>query len=124
MAKVTSLCEDALNDQTQVEEYLEVDLKAIDSFIRGLDGKRGNRALTVEDAQALSQQLRQILRWHEVNAQRTQRVLLLMLQLSLLVQQDRNLKIDDPENKEALGSWFELWEKTTSAWKQYTEESQ
>jgi hypothetical protein len=121
LARLASSIEDALADQSRVEEVLAGEFKAIDSFIKSLDNKRGNKALTVEEARDLTVQLRQAMRWHEVNAHQTHLLLLLVLQLSLLIQQDPELKLDAAKNMEELGRWVEQWETAASAWNKYTE---
>jgi hypothetical protein len=113
--------EDALADQPRLEEFLAGDFKPIDQFIRSLDGKRGNRPITVEEARELTLQLRQAMRWNEVIAQETRMLLLLLFQLSLLVQRDPDVKIEDSENTGEFGKWVEQWKTATSAWNKYTE---
>jgi len=124
LAKVASACEEALADQSRLEGFLSRDFKAIDRLIKGLDTQRGNAALTVEGARDLALQLRQAVSWNEVNAQGTHLLFLLMLQMSLLVQQDSDTRIDIPSNIEAFEKWFELWERARGAWDKYIDEEE
>ena len=122
LANVASSCEDALTEQSRLEEFLARDFKAIDHLIKGLDLQRGNAPLTVEDARELALQLRQAISWNEVNAQGTHLLFLLVLQMSLLAQQSAEMRIDISENMEAFGKWFEVWQRARSAWDKYIEQ--
>jgi len=122
LAKVVSSCQEALADQSRLEGHLADDFKAIDRFIKNLDVKRGNAALTVEDARDLALQLRQAVSWNQVNAQGTHLLFLMMLQISLLAQQNHDMKIDMSAHMEALSEWFGQWQKASSAWDKYIEE--
>jgi hypothetical protein len=122
LASVASSCEEALEEQSRLEEFLAKDFRAIDHLIKGLDNKRGNATFTVEDARDLALQLRQAISWNEVNAQGIHLLFLLMLQVSLLVQQDSDMKIDVSANIEAFQKWFNLWERAKGSWDKYIEE--
>jgi len=122
LANVASACEEALAEQSRLEEFLSRDFKAIDHLIKNLDTKRGNATFTVEDARDLALQLRQAISWNEVNAQGTHLLFLLLLQTSLLVQQHPEMKIDVSVNVNAFEKWFSLWERAKSSWDKYIEE--
>jgi hypothetical protein len=122
LAKVASSCEEALTDQSRFEEFLVSDFEAIDQIIKRFETSQGNQLVTAEEARALALHVRQAMNGNQVNAQGTRILMLLVLQLSLLVQQEIGMKVEIPENIEsALKKWFDQWEAARKAWDDYTQ---
>ncbi len=121
-AEVVSSCEEVLAEQSRLEELIANDFEAINQMVRRFERSRGNQPVTAEEARALALHVRQAMNWNQVNAQGTRILMLLVLQVSLLAQQDGEMKVETPANMEkALRTWFEQWEAAKKAWNQYTQ---
>ncbi|MDA4123910.1 MAG: hypothetical protein OK438_00475 [Thaumarchaeota archaeon] len=122
LAKVASYCEEVLADQSRFEKFLASDFEAIDQIIKRLDSSQGNQPITVEEARALALQVRLAMNGNQVNAQGTRILMLLVLQISLLAQQEIGMKVEVLEDIEsALKKWYDQWEAAKKAWDDYTE---
>jgi len=121
LAKVSILCEEMLTEQAEFEETLARDFKATDVILKQLEGSKGNHPVTAEDARVLALNVRQAIDGNQVNAQGIHLLMLLLLQVSLLAQQDLEMEVEIPPRVEsALKSWLEHWEAARKAWSQYT----
>jgi hypothetical protein len=122
LAKVSSLCEETLAEQSSFEESLARDFKAIERLLKQFEGSKGNHPITAEEARALALHVRQAIDGNQVNAQGTHILLLLLLQVSLLAQQNVDMKVEIPtEIQKTLGMWMEHWEAAKTAWNKYTQ---
>lgn len=120
-AKVVSLCEEMLAEQSSFEESLAIDVEATEHTLRRFEGSKGNHPVTAEEARTLALHVRQAINGNQVNAAGTHILMLLVLQVSLLAQRDIEMKVETPKDIEnALGKWFEHWEAARKAWNQYT----
>ena len=121
-AKVVSICEETLVEQSGFEESLASDFEAIERMLKQLEGSKGNHPVTTEEARSLALQVRQAINGNQVNARGTHILILLLLQISLLAQQDVEMKVGTPADFEkTIEIWNERWEAAKKAWKQYTQ---
>lgn len=124
LATIASAFEEALEEQSRFEESLESDFEAIEQAIKRFEASQGNQPVTAEEARGLALQVRQAVYGNQVNARATRILMFLVLQLSLLAQQDPGMKVETPPNmKKAAGTWFKQWEATKKAWTEYIDES-
>ena len=121
LTKIALLCEEVLTEQAEFEATLARDFKATDMILKQLEGSKGNHPVTAEDARVLALNVRQAIDGNQVNAQGIHLLMLLLLQVSLLAQQDPDMEAEIPPGAEnALRRWFEHWDAARLAWKQYT----
>lgn len=122
LAKIASLCEEMLAEQSDFEETLARDFKATELILKQFEGSKGNHQVTAEEARTLALHVRQAIDGNQVNAQGNHLLTLLVLQVSLLAQLDAEMKVEvPPDTEKALGMWFEHWEAAEKAWSQYTQ---
>jgi len=121
LARIAKLCEEMITEQSSFEESLTADFKDVELMLKRIEGSKGNHPVTAEDARTLALLVRQAIEGDQVNAQGNHLLMLLFLQLSLLAQQDVEMKVEaSAEMEKALGAWFEHWDAAKSAWNQYT----
>jgi hypothetical protein len=124
LARIAESCEEALEEQSRFEESLESDFDAIEQTIKRFEASQGNQPVTAEEARELALQVRQAVYGTQVNAEATRIILFLVLQVSLLAQQDPGVKAETPPNmKKAVGTWFKQWEAAKKTWDEYVDES-
>jgi hypothetical protein len=122
LAKVASICEETLSEQSSFEESLASDFQAVERTLKRLEGSKGNHPVTTEEARDLLLHVRQAISGNQVNAQGTHILILLVLQVSLLAQQDVEMKVEaHSEIERTLAAWFQHWEAAKKAWNKYTE---
>jgi hypothetical protein len=122
LARISASCEEALEEQADFEESLESDFDAIEQTIKRFETSQGNQPVTAEEARGLALQVRQAVYGNQVNAEATRILMFLVLQVSLLAQQDPAMKAETPPNmKKAAGTWFMRWEAAKKAWNEYIE---
>jgi len=122
LATIASSCEEALEEQARFEKSLESEFEAIEQTIKRFEASQGNQPVTAEEARGLALQVRQAVYGNQVNAQATRILMFLVLQVSLLAQQDPGMKAETPLNmKKGVGPWTKQWVAAKKAWNEYTE---
>jgi len=122
LARVVSLCEETLAEQSSFEESLARDFKGIERLLKQFEGNKGNHPINVEEARELGLHVRQAIDGNQVNAQGTHILLLLLLHVALLAQQNIDMKVETPAGfQKTMGMWIEHWEAARTAWSRYTQ---
>lgn len=106
----------------ELEENFSTDFKDIDSLIKSFEWTRGNKPATSEDARTLALLVRKAIDGNKMNVELTRILMLLVLKLSLLVQQDADTPVKAPDKTGTdHAKWFEQWENAQRTWDEMIE---